>query len=103
MQRAEGVLAVLFFFGIIAFGIAQIVVGYLGIDYHLGPLWALAAVVVVFLFRFALPLTIGSFFGAMDVLGWHWVIALAFAAPGLLFIIPGVLSAIVGLVRAQRA
>jgi hypothetical protein len=40
-------------------------------------------VAVMFLTRFSLPITVGSFFGAMNVWGWHWIGALVFAAPGL--------------------
>ena len=47
-------------------GLAQIVIGYIGIEYHLGAGWAIGAVVLAFVFRFSLPLTVGTFFGAMD-------------------------------------
>ena len=48
------------------------------------------------------PLTIGTFFGALDVWGWPWYGALAFAAPGLLFIGPAlVTSAISTLVEKK--
>ena len=79
----------------IVYGIAQIVAAYVGIDFHLGAGWAIGAMVAAFLFRFTLPITVGSFFGAMDVWNWHWVLAGLFAAPGLAFVIPGVLMAVV--------
>ena len=69
----------------LAYGLAQVVAGYAGIEHHLGKGWAIAAIVVAFLFRFTLPITVGSFFGAMNVWGWHWLGALVFAAPGLAF------------------
>jgi len=83
--------------GMLVYGIAQIWAGYIGIDHHLGSGWAIAAVVVAFLFRFSLPITIGSFFGAMNVWGWPWYGALIFAVPGLAFMalmIPGALASI---------
>ena len=47
-----------------------------------------------------LPLTIGTFFGALDVWGWPWYGALLFAAPGLLFTLPGAVGlALVGVVN----
>lgn len=80
---------------IAAYGIVQIVAGYVGIQYHFGSGWAIAAIVAAFVFRFSLPMTIGSFLGAMNVWGWHWALALIFAAPGLAFMIlmiPGALA-----------
>jgi hypothetical protein len=74
-------------------GIAQIWAGYIGIEYHWGAIWAAGAIGVAFVFRLMLPLTIGSFFGAMDVWGWPWYGAAAFAAPGLLFILPAMVTA----------
>ncbi|MBD3790441.1 MAG: hypothetical protein IE885_08815 [Campylobacterales bacterium] len=79
----------------IVYGIAQIVAGYVGIDFHFGAVWAGVAIFAAFMFRFTLPITIGAFFGAMDVWHWHWALAALFAAPGLAFIIPGVILSII--------
>ena len=73
-------------------GIVQIYVGYIGIEYHLGAGFAIGALVLGFVFRIMFPLTVGTFFGAMDVFGWPWYGALAFAAPGLLFIVPALVT-----------
>lgn len=54
-----------------AYGIVQIYAGYVGIDFHLGAIWAILALAAAFLFRLTLPITIGSFFCATDVWGWH--------------------------------
>lgn len=83
------------------FGVAQMVAGYQGIAFELGTIWAIAAIGVAFVLRFTLPLTIGSFFGAMHVWGWHWSAAAVLAAPGLLLIIPGTLASIIDLVRRR--
>jgi hypothetical protein len=88
MKVLAGVVGAILFFG---FGIAQIVAGYQGIDYHLGGIWATLAI-AIFFFRFTLPITIGAFFGAMDVWEWHWTFAALFAAPGLLLAIPATLA-----------
>jgi hypothetical protein len=79
----------------LGFGILQIVAGYIGIDHHFGAGWAIAALVLALGFRFTLPITVGAFFGAVDVWGWHWVFGLLFALPGLLFVVPGILAAFV--------
>lgn len=74
-------------------GLAQIYLGYIGIEYHLGFWAAVAAIAATFMFRFMLPITIGSFFGAVDVLGWPWWGGVLIAAPGLLFIAPAMVMA----------
>jgi len=94
-DKSAGIFGCLLMLLICAYGFAQVWAGYTGIEHHLGVGWAFAAGVVAFLFRFSLPLTIGAFFCAMNVWGWHWIGALLFAAPGLLFMalmIPGVLA-----------
>ena len=92
-------MAILGFLAILMFGLAQFVAGYSGIEYHLGAGWAFGALAVGFLLRFTLPITIGAFFGAMNVWGWHWAIAGLFAAPGLLFVIPGVIASVASMAR----
>jgi hypothetical protein len=86
----------------IVFGIAQLVAGFQGISYELGAVWAYIGLAAALIFRFMLPITVGSFFGAMNVWGWPWYFALLFAAPGLAFlalIIPGALKSAIGVIR----
>lgn len=78
---------------ILVIGLAQIAIGFVGIEYHFGAGWAVGALVLSFMFRFSLPLTIGTFFGAIDVFNWHWIAALLITLPGLLLMIPGVIAA----------
>ena len=73
-------------------GLVQIYAGYLGIEYHLGSGWAIGAVIATLFFQFPIILTVGTFFGALDVWGWPWYGALALAAPGLLFIVPALVT-----------
>ena len=73
-------------------GVVQIFVGYIGIEHHLGTGFAIGALFLGFFFRIMFPLTIGTFFGALDVWGWPWYGALALAAPGLLFIVPALVT-----------
>lgn len=77
---------------VLGFGFAQIYAGYIGVDYHLGGFWAVATFISAFMFRFMLPIIIGSFFGAYSVWGWHWTFALLFAVPGLIFMFPAVIA-----------
>ena len=74
-------------------GLAQMVIGYIGIDYHFGAGWAIGAVVLALMFRFSLPLTVGTFFGAMDVFGFSFIVALLITLPGLLLMVPGAIAA----------
>ena len=82
------ILGVLVFFIIIGYGIAQIYAGYIGVEYHLGGFWAVILLILAFGFRFTLPVTIASFFGAYSVWNWHWAASLIFAVPGLIFMFP---------------
>lgn len=69
----------------VVYCIFQIWAAFIGIDYHIGTSFSILVVLVAFFFRFTLPITIGAFYGAMDVWGWHWSLAFVFAAPGLAF------------------
>lgn len=84
------------FIALIVVGLVQLWLGFAGIEYHLGALWAFAAIVVAFWFRILLPITIGSFFGAVDVMGWPWYIGVAVAVPGLMFIAPSMVMDAIG-------
>ena len=83
---------------IILYGAAHFWAGFIGIQHHLGTGWAVGALVLALIGRFTLPMTIGSFFGAMNVWGWNGGFALIFAAPGLAFMLlmlPGLIAAII--------
>ncbi len=84
-----GGVGIIFFLG---FGIFQAIVGYLGIEYHLGQGLAIGFLIAAFIFRFSLPLTIGTFFGAVDVLGFNVLLAILITLPGLIFMIPGAIA-----------
>lgn len=95
----SGLLSVIGVIAFLGFSLAQLAVGFAGIEDWAGSFWAWAALICAIPFRFTLPITIGAFFGAMNVLGWHWALALLFATPGLLFMVPGLLAAGFSLVK----
>lgn len=85
----------------IIYSIAQMVAGYEGLVFHLGLVWAIVAILAAIFLRFTLPMTIFAFLGAMDVWHWHWALAAVFVAPGLVFIIPGVILSIINGIREK--
>ena len=87
---------------IIALGIVLMGVGVLGIDYHLGPLAAVLAILAAVLLRFMLPLTIGSYFAAVDVFGWPGWAGVVVAFPQLVFLAPSVVQTLVAIVQGRR-
>ena len=76
------------------FGLIQMYLGVLGIAHHLGGIAAIFALGAALGLRIMLPLTIGTFFGALNVMGWPWYGAIAIAAPGLFFIAPSMVTAL---------
>lgn len=93
----KALVIIIFIISLLIYGIAQITAAFQGIDFHFGAFWAVATIAVTLPFRFTLPITIGSFFGAMDVWQWHWTLAALFAAPGLALVVPGILVSITGI------
>ena len=66
----------------------NIVIGFIGIQFFYGTIVALLITIISIYFKVILPLYIGSFFGMIYVLEWHWLIALLICLPVLLFITP---------------
>ena len=87
-------------FGLITIGIIislfcfYVVVGFLGIQflmepYQYGTFFAWVIILFSIFYRFTfLLLTIGVFFGIINVLEWHLIFAVLFTVPSLLFIFP---------------
>ena len=83
-----GILGGIVFFGI---GLAQLVLGFGGIDYHLGPWFAWGSMILAFL-GFTIPITIGTYFGAVDVWGWPWWVGILIAIPGVVLMFPTLIA-----------
>ena len=86
----------------IAVGITQAAIGYMGIEHYFGTVAAVIALIAAFFLRLMLPLTIGTFFGALEVLGWPWYLALAITAPGLLFAAPAMVAVALESVSSKK-
>ena len=71
-----------------------VVIGFLGIQeltkpYPYGTFFTWVIIFFAIFYRFTfLLLTIGVFFGIVNVLEWHWIIALLFTLPSFVFIFP---------------
>ena len=87
-------------FGLITIGLIvflfcfYIIVGFLGIEYLMQPYkygtffaWIIILFSIFYRFTFLL-LTIGVFFGVINVLEWHTIFAILFTLPSLVFIFP---------------
>ena len=87
-------------FGLITLGIIvslfcfYVIVGFLGIQFLMEPFqygtffaWVIILFSIFYRFTFLL-LTIGVFFGIINVLEWHLIFAVLFTLPSLLFIFP---------------
>lgn len=88
---------------LIPLGLLQIFAGYVGLAETIGHGWAFGALAVFFVLGFSLPMTVGTFLCATEVWGWHWAGGLLLAAPGLLFLVPGVLAGAMAMVKGRRA
>lgn len=89
----QALIGIPFFLCFLAVGALQIYLGFIGIEHEIATWAAWVAVALVFLARIMLPLSIGTYFGAVNVLGWEWWQGLLIAAPGLLFIAPALIMA----------
>jgi len=100
MKIAVRILALGAFLAIV---MSQMAAGYAGIAHGMGLSWACFAIFIALYFRFTLPISIGAFYGAMVVWGWHWALAFLFVLPGLVFVLPGALKAVFSLVTTGTA
>ena len=73
-------------------GVAQLYLGYVGIEDWLGNGWALGALALAFFARIMLPLTVGTYLAMTNVFGYEWWVGVLVAAPGLLLIVPAMVS-----------
>ena len=97
-----GTLGCLVFVLVIGIAIVYLWLGRLGIEHHLGWWWAFGAILLAIGFRIVLPITIGVYFGVVDVIGWPWWAGLLIAAPGfILSFVPTLVLTIVDFARGR--
>lgn len=89
MGAALTVLGVVAF---IVYGLFQIYSGFVGIEAYAGPWWAWGALFASLMVRITFPITVGAFYCAWQVWGWHWALAVLWALPGLAFMLPAVIA-----------
>jgi hypothetical protein len=78
-----------------ALGIAQILAAYAAFEDWLGAFLAVVLLGTCVWFKLSIVVVLGAFFGAKNVWGWEWYWALAFAAPGLLLLVPAILGGLI--------
>jgi hypothetical protein len=102
--KMKGISYIIAFIIGLSFALALICAGYVGIEYHLGTIWGVIAVLLALSRIFTLPILLGVFFGAMNVWDWHWAWAGLFSASGLInFVIVPYSQLLADLPRRRRA
>ena len=85
----------------VLFGIFQMVLGIMGIAHYFGAFGVILALAGLFIYRFTLPFTIGTFFGAMAVLDVNWFFALLLTLPGVVYLIPGLMLTVLAPIASR--
>lgn len=102
IDKIGDIVTAIFMLFFLAFGLFQIVAGFIGIfDAH-HWIFAFGALALAFIFRSSLPLLYGVFRFGMDTLDWPWWGALLLAAPGLLLVIPQLAAVALDTIRHSR-
>lgn len=68
--------------------------GFSGLENQFGILWAGAALTILIVFNFTLPLSIGAYFYTTNVLGWHWFCASLFMIILITIIVPALIKSV---------
>ncbi|MXV44707.1 hypothetical protein GS501_06575 [Saccharibacter sp. 17.LH.SD] len=78
----------LLFLGFAALGIYDLCLSFVGLQASIGIFFTLISLGIAFFFRTSIVIVIGSYLGAVNVLGWPWWGGVLIACPGLLFVLP---------------
>lgn len=76
---------------------------WIGLDDQFGWRWALGGVIIAILVRLNLPVVVGLYFYAHNVLDLQMAESIAFALPGLLIIAPSVATTVLGMLVGTAA
>lgn len=85
----------------LCYGIFQLGAGWAGIEEVHGNIWGILAIGLALFLRFTLPIVYGCFLCAYYIWGWHWALAALFASPGLLFMIPALIAAVMEFLKGR--
>ena len=85
----------------LVFGILQIYLGLVGL-YYIGGGWLTwGSIAFSLFFRIMLPFTIGTYFGVVEVYDYEWWLGVLVAAPGILFMVPAFVTALIETIKEQ--
>lgn len=76
------------------FGTGYLAIAFSGLENQFGLAWAGAALIILILFNITIPLSVGSYFYATSVLGWHWFEAILFTLIVVTIIVPLITRAV---------
>jgi hypothetical protein len=83
-------------------GIFQLWLGYIGIQDWLGAGWATGALLAAIFLRLMLPLTIGTYLAVVNVFEYPWWVGVLAAAPGLIFVLPTMITKALNSIRKKH-
>jgi hypothetical protein len=98
----KSLIAMLCLTALAALRVSRLVIGTIGLQHEFGVACALIGAAMLLLWRFTPLIRIGAFLGVMSLWHWPWFAALAFAAPRLLLVLPGLASTGLALLRHPR-
>ncbi len=78
-------------------------IAWFGLEGMFGWKWALSGIVVSLVVRINFPIIVGLYYYAFNILGWPMPESIAFAVPGLIFIVPSVAVHIFGMIVGTLA
>ncbi|MDF7675033.1 hypothetical protein PT277_06820 [Acetobacteraceae bacterium ESL0709] len=82
----------LLMFGSMGLGLFELYLSVIGLQASWGSVVAVIALATGFFLCTSLVVMIGSYMGAVNVLGWPWWGGVLIACPGLLFLIPSIVT-----------
>jgi hypothetical protein len=98
----KSVLAIIAVAALYAIRLARLVIGIIGLHHEFGIACAILGAACLLLFRFTWFIRLGAFLALVGLWRWPWFVALMFAAPRVVLMIPGLLSTAVAKRRHPR-
>lgn len=79
---------------VLIFGTGYLAIAFSGLENQFSLVWAGTALIILIVFNITLPLSVGSYFYATSVLGWHWFEAILFSLIVITIIVPLITRAV---------